>query len=227
MKEHPILFNGEMVRAILEGRKTQKRVVLKPQPEPSTAHPACSPNYSYLGDGFHSIVWHTPKADGGVYADRDQSSPWKCPLQAGDLLWVRETWAHVPRTAYPSLGMQDPTDEDMASIYRATFDRSPPGTGWKPSIHMPRWASRITLKITDVRVEQLNKITDAECRAEGIRKYVVSGPDPDGRSYQDWRTPFKELWDSANTKPDYRWDSNPWVWVIEFEREENDVRNNT
>lgn len=219
MKERPIIFNGEMVRAILDGRKTQTRRVMKPQPAPVTVHRDCLPHYSYLGDRFHSIVWHTPKADGGVYADCDESSPWKCPYgQPGDVLWVRETWAHVPRTAYGSLGMQDPTDEDMSSIYRATFDRSPPGTGWKPSIHMPRWASRITLEITDVRVQKLKAISDADCRAEGIREWVVTGPDQDGRSYKDYHTPFKEAWDSINAKRGYSWDSNPWVWVIQFEK---------
>jgi hypothetical protein len=88
---------------------------------------------------------------------------------------------------------------------------------------MPRWASRLTLRITDVRLERLNTIEDSECRAEGIRHYVVAGPDPDGRSYQDWRTPFKELWDSINGKRGYSWASDPWVWVVAFEAIQRNV----
>lgn len=174
MKERPIIFNGEMVRAILDGRKTQTRRVIKPQPDGPWAAPGRT----------------------------------MCPYgQPGDRLWVRETWAHVPRTAYGSLGMQDPSDEDMAAIYRATFDRSPPGTGWKPSIYMPKWAARIWLEIINVRVERVQEITNEGALAEGVEEHQIP---------HTWM--FRELWDSINAKRGYSWDSNPSIWVVEFRR---------
>jgi hypothetical protein len=181
MTTRPILMSGPMVRAIFDGRKTQTRRVVKPQPAQGLLGPRSEDGRWMIGGAISQVIG-------------------RCPYgQPGDLLWVRET--HY-------------VAEGMRVIYRA--DDPDASVRWTPSIYTPRWASRLTLHITDVRVERINTITDAECRAEGIRQYVVSGPDPDGRSYQDWRTPFKELWDSINENRGYAWESNPWVWVIEF-----------
>lgn len=214
-KERPILFNGDMVRAILDGKKTQTRRVMKPQPTPATSHSDCYPWITKISRRDHSIIWCTPKGDGGIYKDRDDRSPFRCPYgDPGDILWVRETWAHVPRTAYGSLSNPDPDDPDMAFVYRASFDRAKGGFGWKPSIHMPRTASRTTLKITDVRIERVQDISSHDAFAEGSRcSCVAPVPDCAGNIKE-----FRNIWDSINEKRGYGWNQNPWVWVIEFQR---------
>lgn len=190
MKERPILFNGEMVRAILEGRKTQTRRVVKGQDVKGSL---LSPGTHLTASG-HKLI-----------------SPYGVP---GDRLWVRETW-------YNSRG-----DDSMPTYYRADQERHVPSdwqyhTGpWKPSIFMERWASRITLEITDVRVERVRDISQKDAMAEG-------GP-PSHRSidrvsrtfgYSDFsRSWFAQLWDSINEKRGFGWDANPWVWVVEFKR---------
>ena len=173
MKEYPILFSGPMVRAILEGRKTMTRRVIRP-----------------LGD--HSY-WSG-----------------NCPYgQPGDRLWVQETWW---------------TNGENKSIescaYRAR-DKSPDhmlGEKWHPSIHMPRWASRLTLENISVRVERVQDISEEDARAEGVDPIV----DALGNIYaQDgysigYRLAFTDLWDSINAKRGYSCESNPSVWVVEF-----------
>jgi hypothetical protein len=163
MNERPILFSGEMVRAILEGRKTQTRRVIKPQ---------LRINY-------------------------------KCPYgQPGDRLWVRETWqCFKPNTEE----IINPNTVNIRALaYRATNEWR---GKWRPSIHMPRWASRITLEITAVRVERLQDIGEVDAMREG---------DPTcENTHIDW---FRALWDSINAKRGYSWESNPWVWVVEFQR---------
>lgn len=191
MKERPILFSGPMVRAILEGRKTQTRRVVKPQP---------------IGK-----IWNPPVDPPCLQDDSGRFHP--CPYgYAGDRLWVRETWAHVPATAYrQSEGVVQtisPDDTDMAAVYAADWSRSAPR--WRPSIHMPRWASRITLEITGVRVERLQDITTKDAVREGV-SYDVSKPDG-GPIHR-----FQKLWNSIN-KDRAPWESNPWVWVVEFRR---------
>lgn len=170
MKEKPIIFNGPMVRAILEGRKTQTRRPVKPQPTP------------------------------GV--------PWRGPIAPGDVLWVRETWWDIPDPSPKDLREGADTWPNVA--YPAT-DEAPVYTewGWKkrPSIHMPRWASRITLEVTDVRVERVQEITEEDCQAEGVLFRV-----PRGGGY---RRTFEALW--GEIYPD-SWGRNEWVWVIEFRR---------
>lgn len=207
MTARPILMSDPMVQAILAGRKTQTRRVIKPQPTPATTHPGCVPWVGKLSALDYAITWCTPTGDGGIYKDGDKHSPYRCPYgQPGDFLWVREMWLESPD------GISYRADPGAETEYG-------PGDGprWRPSIHMRREHSRLTLRITDVRVERLARISDAECRAEGIQRYVVSGSGPDGRSYQDWRTLFKQLWDSINAKRGYSWESKPWVWVIEFD----------
>ena len=210
MKERPILFSAPMVRAILAGTKTQTRRVVKPQP-------GCD-----------------PRDDGHIDMGR-------CPYgQPGDGLWVKETFAIVPRTAYRrSEGVQQtlrPDDDHDAAIYRAGWDRSNGGFRWRPSIHMPRWASRITLEITGVRVERLQDISPSDAIAEGLKGLSKDGgqitkygiPDSDGLPGTDdagwpwhaWRISpvdsYRRLWSQINGPRS--WDANPFVWVVEFKR---------
>ena len=175
MKEHPILFSGPMVRAILEGRKTQTRRVMK------------------------------LNMDGGVYSEP------RCPDGVpGDRLWVRETWADVR-------WMQEPEHFPNGVSYRADCSADSLklaehyGVRWKPSIHMPRWASRITLEVTEVRAQRLQDITEEDARAEGVNcavgGFITTNP----------VNAFHGLWDYINGKR-APWDSNPWVWAVTFRR---------
>jgi hypothetical protein len=186
MTDRPILFSAEMVRAILKGRKTQTRRVMKPQP-------------STVDDAGR---WYRMKSGG----ESLMTSAYPCPYGApGDTLWVRETWTQYPIELNP-----EPCD----AWYKATSNGPPPPFKWRPSIHMPRWASRITLRITDIRVERLQDISEDDARAEGVssewddyERYGQSEP---------YRYGFSALWSEING-PD-AWDANPWVWVISFER---------
>ena len=205
VRERPILFSGPMVRAILDGRKTQTRRVVKPQPEwvPYPAH-VCEP-----GEPVGFWAWQrTPRNfHDSVHEDFARHNPFGA---VGDRLWVRETWAGL------EIG------DDVAVSYRADvpedahkFDR------WRSPIHMPRWASRITLEITDVRVERVQEISEADAIAEGVTAYadahLSKGHD---------RTPvevFAYLWDSLNAKRGYGWDVNPWVWVISFRHGQGEI----
>ena len=165
MKERPILFSTEMVRAILDDRKTMTRRVVKPQ----------------------------PPEDWGV----------KCPYgKIGDVLWVRETFCKY-KGDYLYKADFDP-------LTRKEFERD---NKWKPSIFMPRSASRISLRITNIRVERLNDITEEDAKLEG----VIYPANPVIENYGNgYRTNFRLLWESINGKAS--WGQNPWVWVIEFER---------
>ena len=200
MKERPIIFSDEMVRAILAGEKTQTRRVMKPQPV----------------NLVDAIQWE------------------KCPQGIpGDRLWVRETWA-----APGYLDHRKPSDiEDWNPIlYRAdgfiarqfAVDKnwlSSMFGRWRPSIFMPRWASRINLEIVNVRVERLQDISEEDAKAEGVSAVMrdSGGCLPWGEwveipSYYDG---FVETWDRINAKRSCGWDTNPWVWVIEFQVKEN------
>lgn len=192
MTDRPILFSGPMVRALLEGRKTQTRRVLR-VPAPFD----------------HSDDISVETATGFI----------KPQFRRGDRLWVREAHSLVPATAYRgSVGTGTivqtihPTDGYSAAVMREGFDRS--GTPrWRPSIHMPRWASRLTLTVTDVRVQRLQDIRDADCRAEGC-----SGGHDSIPGYGFSATPgehFRWLWDSLNTDRAL-WDSNPWICAVSF-----------
>lgn len=204
MKERPILFSAPMVRAILDGRKTQTRRVVKPQP------PSGFPFPQDATTGGVTACWWTDRNidadDLSWWPGYDHQEAMKCPFGSpGDLLWVRETWALNP----------DENPLDAGAIYRATdpgWDDSESGLRWKPSIHMPRWASRITLEITSVRVERLNEITEEDAKAEGIPHDKWSFP----QSTTPMRTGFQVLWESINGPGS--WDANPWVWVVEFKR---------
>lgn len=205
MKERPILFNGEMVRAVLDLLKTNTRRVIKRE----------------LPDDF---------ADWSEEAKRE-ALYWKCPYGVpGDRLWVRETHAicqavgHVRRqrgsasyefsdgfAEYKADGHE--TIDDLKSHIKLMGESVDEvfvkDDRWRPSIHMPRWASRITLEVTDVRVERVKEISPAACISEGIKWQM--GPD-------STKLAFMELWDSINAKRGYGWKTNPWVWVVEFKK---------
>ena len=217
MKTKAIIMQPWGVRAILDGRKTQTRRVIKPGPEPVTTHPDCSPDGKWIGYDVYSIVWRTPNSDGGLYTDRDCHSPWKSPYGAtGDLLWVRETWCDIrgggfgSQVAYLTDSLDHNGVEDSDSK-RARLDY---GYKWRPSIFMPRWASRLTLRITNVRVERVQDIFETDAHAEGIAIEQLPYNPQDPHPCQTW---FKGVWEDINAKRGYSWESNPWVWVVEFE----------
>lgn len=201
-RERPILFSAPMVRAILDGRKTQTRRIVKPPP---------SGEWCPLVGDFHETV---EDSSGDVYPGPlvfgayDDCESARCPYgRPGDRLWVRETWfSSTPKT--PSRVRY--AADDLIRLEDGLFARAvckPPK--WRPSIHMPRWASRITLEIVAVRVERLRGISDTDAIREGIPDY----PDFTGDSpVHD----YSALWESINGKGS--WDLNPWVWVIEFKR---------
>ena len=194
MKERPILFSGEMVLALLEGRKTQTRRQVK---LPMWAQ-ECNEDHEFEMDGDPDWPHAISRKTGCLSAI-------ECPYGVpGDRLWMRETHAIVPQSAY----WHDPTiqhreHDHQWAIYREGWERSAPT--WKPSIHMPRWASRITLEITGVRVERLQDIGEEDAFAEGIRGGDWLG-DPVGE--------YAALWDKINGPG--TWDKNTWTWVIEF-----------
>lgn len=220
-----MIFNAEMVRAILDGRKTQTRRIMKVQPS----------------DGFHpthngydldlNAHWYTPgvvdkngylqPAKKDVFGAADENEGYACPFGAvGDRIWVREAF-------------QGPlVSEELLEEYRAypekfenpeyceySADGGPRPEycdlddnlrhGWRPSIHMPRWASRITLEITGVRVERLRDLSEDDAKSEGITP-------PSGGVLPGWeyRINFRDLWMSIYGADN--WEANPWVWVIEF-----------
>jgi len=207
MSEHPIIFSGEMVKAILAGRKTQTRRVVKPQPK--GLDPSLAPTGAFMDEsGTRPPLWFI-------------NGKWrKCPYgQPGDLLWVRETH-HIDQ--YPD-GALDAHGNPGTVHYRADTDvisQSWEGQ-WRPSIFMPRWASRITLEVVSVRVEQVQSISEDDAKDEGVEPIMH-----DTGGFEPWDAPcpevpnyaegFAALWDSINAKRGYSWQSNPWVWVVEF-----------
>lgn len=218
MKERPILFSGPMVRALLDGRKTQTRRVVK------------DPGFGFPLDGGRG--WENGRPF--VYGCTSDMQPVRIfsPYgEPGDRLWVRETF-YCDHFQYPSAPI-----EEMRPLleYREGHDcrsweagcpcRDENGRGsWRPSIHMPRWASRITLEVIDVRVERVQDITDAEALAEGVTNYGDDSQFPPGfsmstRAALNWRPTheFRDLWDSINGKrPGCAWSDNPWVWAVTF-----------
>lgn len=206
MKERGMIFNGEMVRAILDGRKTQTRRPIKWK----------QTRFTEIGEREDGSKW--PWSEDAEHAC-DFWHP--CPFGAvGDRIWVRETWAEAGASA-PDLKLYRANyPEHVPSIY----ENVPPAEEirWTPSIHMPRWASRILLEITDVRVERLNSIHDVDAMREGIQNLTTC-------SHADFGIPgvvnaqhpvraFQLLWESIYGADSWR--ANPWVWVIEFKRVE-------
>jgi hypothetical protein len=200
MSDHPIIFNGAMVRAILDGRKTMTRRVCIPR------HHDRKPCEHYTPDGEGNDVIMSRHCEHG---SEGRSCPYGGP---GDRLWVRETWArcvHSPDCTGRYF-RADGEHNDGAKIDR-----------WRPSIHMPRWASRLTLEVVAVRVERVRDITEDDARAEGAELVLKDGRairDIDGGDGWDYRLAFSELWDSINAKRGYGWAVNPFVWVVTFRR---------
>lgn len=211
MKERPILMSAPMIRAILDGRKTQTRRIVNPQPP-------CPDGIIFETDTAHPWQWH-----GGVKAQ--SSEPIKCPYgQPGDRLWVRETWAEVTG---PSRDEDPATFGNKGIIYRADEgnDSALLKGIWKPSIFMRRWMSRITLEITGIRIERLADISYDDAIDEGINTYSCDGLHVAGvwEDYSNprngWRNPitsYKTLWESINGHGS--WEANPWVWVLSFKQ---------
>lgn len=238
MTDRPILFSGPMVRAILAGQKTQTRRVVKPAG--ALLAMSWSPLHPERGlrvttrTGKHST--HTGPVSEALSA---------CPYgQPGDRLWVRETYALSHRDDNTEATPKDRDAWDWPPVYRADGEdqgggwtrRMPSGVErwiappWRPSIHMPRWASRLTLEVTSVRVERLHDITEDDARAEGVD---WSRPEPYGEKWDDDREDprevgyppagasfardnFRRLWSSINGPES--WAANPWVWVVGFRR---------
>jgi len=241
VKERPILFKGDMVRAILEGRKTQTRRVVKPQPHDT---------YEIECGIYHpTVIDRHGEEDAGspIFGAYSLDGEWGCKClygQPGDRLWVRETWG-VGTRPHPVEGWVDGVEyradepycdciEDMPlhrvsdEIDLSKYDK----LGWKPSIHMPRWACRIELEIVSVRVERLNDISEEDARAEGIadggctncgepeKSHPVTKTGqpwyPCEVAHTDFGDAFAGLWQSINGADS--WSANPWVWVVEFKR---------
>lgn len=236
IRERPILFSDEMVRAIRDGRKTQTRRIVTPPPG------FCGPYYRPAVAGRQLVFWDAsykpslPPADG---------LGWLCPHGGvGDRLWVRECWR--PFMAGYSSGVE----------YRADgVERSIPGRGeeitelikrrggnlkfsgakkefhslsWRPSIHMFRWMARIELELTELRVERLQEISELDAQREGIRlrpphtmsvngRYVGFEGHPIRDPHNVHRAQFACLWDDINEKRGFGWATNPWVWVLTFD----------
>lgn len=257
-KEKPILFSAEMVRAILDGRKSQTRRIIKPQPSP-VHHTADRDSFP-----FRATIEYDDHGLGNVAIGytMGEIEAWALKYHPGDRLWVKETWA------------QKPTQFDFEKwvVYHADNEARRVGMGedetawnwkklgyeprtwahsvklWKPSIFMPRWASRITLEILSVRVERVHEITEEDAKAEGIyfsdygrqcfhegQGDISSCPAPSKYHPQlpGWmwkpttshtqclplaRAAFVNLWDSLNAKRGFGWEGRPWVWVLTFRR---------
>ena len=188
----PILFNTDMVRAILDGRKGCTRRICK------DANEYTVPDMEFYNADKRTYAVHN-------FADKEQmeqlsTAERTCPICTGDILYVRETWKEAPKGYYY---YEDWQKDDIADV-----------TKWKPSIHMPKEAARIWLKVTNVRVERLQEITEVQAQAEGCNSGLLTGA-------CTARGQFEDLWNSTVKKSDldrYGWDASPWVWVIEFER---------
>lgn len=199
MKERPILFSGPMVLALLSGGKTQTRRVV--DWAKIAKQTGCSKGRLAWSDAFDS--WAVFNGDGEAHVALVE-----CPHgRVGDHLWVREKWCPALPGTWDAPKIVSPGGT-AAAYFAADWDRSPPSR-WRPSIHMPRWASRITLEITSIRVERLQEISHKDALAEGVGYDVgKEGGWPLSR--------FKALWDSINGVGS--WEQNPYVWVIAFKR---------
>ena len=205
MSVKPILFNTEMVRAILDGRKTCTRRVIKQNVE------------DILNSPFH--MEHPEVEDRQIIGKLCQP-----PYQTGDVLYIRETWYYESHMEDRTEGEPDFPSGRYSNrhVYKADCPAYPVNIGvgehgWKPSIHMPKEAARIWLRVTDVRVERLQEITDEGAEKEGYEESV----DAETKFRTSATLNFLEAWDSTIKKFDldrYGWVANPWVWVIEFER---------
>lgn len=213
MKVTSMPFNGDMIRALIEGRKTQTRHPIKLQ----------------TGDTLdeHALKgaiqeWRPVYDDLAKKVVAHEAALIHCPYgRPGDLIWVRESFADLRGTGIegtdPCVRNDAAYSADVKPGSASDEVRIDFGITWKPSIHMLRWASRLTLRITDVRVERIRDISGVDAKAEG-----VDIADPESIPVRTDRMnayghAFALLWDSINAKRGYRWDTNPWVWAITFE----------
>ena len=226
-RELPILFNGEMVRAIREGRKTQTRRVIKPQLE----------SQLIFCEQLGFSAWEDP----GLNLDEGRQRC--CPFGVvGDRLWVRETWGSLEADHPRCQNGRKPQEGDTI-VYRANpaddyqWGAGKPSQGsfvWRPSIHMPRWASRLAPVVTDVRVQRVQEISEEDALAEGVMCEFYDGSEPISSCYWDYeskmwsgafpkgeeaRGSFRTLWDSINKKRNFGWEVNPTVWAVTFKVE--------
>ena len=219
MTERPILFSAPMVRALLAGTKTQTRRVVKMKSHHQIEQRDDGSDWPWMYDGDHDSDWWMP-----------------CPYgQPGDRLWVRETWQAVSGNDRARHIMTHPRPDRGWLEYAATPRADEPAYKWRPSIHMPRWASRITLEVTGVRVERLQDISEADALAEGISRLAPPAPPHEWSGLNrftlngmgsgfcagsvSWNSPTAEalylrLWEDINGPGS--WEANPWVWVVEF-----------
>lgn len=224
----PILFNTEMVRAILDGRKTCTRRICK------DANEYTVPDMDFYNADMRTYAVHN-------FADKEQMEQLStvertCPICPGDILYVRETWERFEcwncegdeRGNCPKEPKKSVLNKTCGCyMYRAT-DEISGDAKWHPSIRMPKEAARIWLKVTDVQVERLQEITEDGAKAEGINEewamswWSPTYYDPDSGGYPKYRDTFAfEVWNKTIKKSEidrFGWDANPWVWVIEFER---------
>jgi hypothetical protein len=211
MKEHPILFSSEMVNAVLAERKTQTRRVIKPLLR-------YHPNLGHFWKKDKSLSWMSK-------TEVAKNLVTRCPYgQPGDRLWVKETWKAEELVLNGLDGIRYRADdcfrpiENNQAAAELWVVAKREGQPWRPSIYMPRWASRITLEIISVRVEKVQEISEKDAEAEGIHLLGL----PEIERYNHPRkhiAAFREIWNLINAKRGYGWDVNPWVWVIDFKKE--------
>lgn len=211
MKERPIIFSGEMVRAILDGRKTQTRRVIK----------GGFPN----AGAFGGLPPYRP-GETSIFGDEIWQGP-ICPYGAvGDRLWVKETWGESKirdreiadriRLIHHAWRYRADAEVEQVQVFgRHDLKTKAELYKWRPSIFMPRRASRITLEITEIRVQRLHDISEEDAKAEGVT--------PEGMPdvFTPYRVQLKKRWNAINGNK-HPWESNPWVWAISFKRIEND-----
>jgi hypothetical protein len=220
MRERPIIFNGEMVRAILGGRKSQTRRAINPQPN---GHLLGFVERPLHNERETPVLRALFKGDYAGTAFREFTCPYG---KVGDHLWVRETFALMCKQADPFCWCETEEQRRQNHYYEYRADTGNPYPGqwdaddakgndeapkWKPAIHMPRAASRITLEIVSVRVERVRDISLDDAEAEGINVFDATRRNGDVLE-------FAKLWDKINARRGYSWESNSWVWVITFSR---------
>lgn len=225
MTDRPILFSAPMVRALLDGRKTQTRRILKPQPGPCDHKPWPGPHNepNWLIEGSEM---HCAQCGNGIYLSTHKSGVSGISLRfaIGDRLYVREHW-RTESNAYDDLAPSE-MDADYPVIFEADADWSTNKTvgRFRQGMHMPRWTSRLTLTVSDVRVERLQAINEQEAIAEGIAWQMIRRPDGSSRARWfgvphvgrdlDPVTAYADLWDSINGAGS--WEANPWVVAVTF-----------
>jgi hypothetical protein len=221
-KAKPILFNTEMVKAILDNRKTVTRRIVKGfiPDEPAFGYTAFTPDNKISCRGYFGEKGY----DSYEYGEKF----FKLPYKVGDILYVRETFRYVDFQYIDDIwsASVEYKDGSYGDRMRWGEEGADQGIGWQPSIHMPKSAARIFLRVTDVRIEKLQNITAEQVILEGIRlscrhdNYVCSANPCEFKKTGSCKDRYKETWNSTIKKKDlplYGWDASPWVWVISFE----------